>query len=188
LAHIDFLDDSIEQVSAEIAERLRPFEEAIARLDAIPGVGRRTVEALIAEVGTDMSRFPTARHLASWAGMCPGNNKSAGKRRSGKTRKGSPWLRSVLVEAAQAAGRSKNTYLSEQYHRLIGRRGKKKTVIALGHSILVIAYHLLKYPERTYQDLGASYFDERERQLLERRLVGRLERLGYRVSLDPAAA
>jgi transposase len=129
LNHIDFLGETITQVSAEIQERLRPLEEAIERLDQIPGIGRRTAEALLAEIGHDMDRFPTAAHLASWAGMCPGNNESAGKRKSSRTRKGSPWLRSLLVEAAQAAARTKHTYLAAQYHRLVTRRGKKKQLL-----------------------------------------------------------
>jgi len=186
LAHIDVLDAAIEEVSVQIAERLRPFEEELQRLVAIPGVGRRTAEVLVAEIGVDMSRFPTSAHLASWAGMCPGNDESAGKRRSGKTRKGSPWLRSTLIEAARAAGRSKHTYLSAQYHRLAARRGTKRAAVAVGHTILVIAYHLLN-GEDVYRDLGATYFDERDRHAVERRLVARLEGLGYKVLLDPAA-
>src|SRR5437762_3147054 len=140
LAHIDYLDEVIAQVSAEIAERLRPFEDAIVRLDTLPGVGRRTAEDLLAEIGTDMTRFPTAGHLASWAGMCPGNHESAGKRLSGRTRKGDRYLRAALVEAAQAAARTKETYLAAQCQRLTARRGKKKALVAVGHSILVIAY------------------------------------------------
>jgi transposase len=186
LAHIDFLDTTIAEVSTEIAERLRPFGPALEQLATIPGVGRRTAEVLIAEIGTDMHRFPTAAHLASWAGMCPGNDESAGKRRSGKTRKGSPWLRSTLIEAARAAGRSKRTYLAAQYHRLAARRGTKRAAVAVGHSILVIAYHVLSEGE-VYHDLGERYFDERDRQAVERRLVARLEGLGYKVSLDSAA-
>jgi len=186
LAHIDVLDAAIEEVSVQIAERLRPFEEELQRLVAIPGVGRRTAEVLVAEIGVDMSRFPTSAHLASWAGMCPGNDESAGKRRSGKTRKGSPWLRSTLIEAARAAGRSKHTYLSAQYHRLAARRGTKRAAVAVGHTIMVIAYHLLN-GEDVYRDLGATYFDERDRHAVERRLVARLEGLGYKVLLDPAA-
>jgi transposase len=143
LAHIDFLDASIAEVSAEIAGRLRPCEAKLERLATIPGVGRRTAELLVAEIGTDMSRFPTSGHLASWAGMCPGNDESAGKRRSGKTRKGNPWLRSTLIEAARAAGRTKGTYLAAQYHRLAARRGTKRAAVAVGHTILVIAYRLL---------------------------------------------
>ena len=187
LTHIDFLDAQIEQVSAEVAERLRPFEEQIARLDTIPGVGRRIAEVLVAELGVDLSRFPTAGHLASWAGMCPGNNESAGKRKSGTTRKGSHWLRTALIEAAQAASRTRNTYLMAQYRRLAARRGRKRALVAVGHTILVIAYHLLTRPA-DYQDLGAQYFDQRERQTVERRLIRRLQALGYKVSLEPVAA
>ncbi len=187
LAHIDFLDGQIEQVSAEIAERLRPVQAVIDRLDTIPGVGRRIAEILIAEIGTALARFPTAGHLASWSGMCPGNNESAGKRLSGKTRKGSPWLQMALIEAAQAASRTRTTYLMAQYRRLAARRGRKKALVAVGHTILVIVYYLLTR-QTDYQDLGAHYFDERERRTVERRLVRRLQALGYNVSLDPVAA
>jgi transposase len=187
LAHVDFLDASIEQVSAEVAERVRPDEEAIERLDAIPGVGRRVAEALVAEIGTDMGRFPSAHHLASWAGMCPGNHESAGKRQSGKTRKGSPWLRALLVQAAHAAARTKGTYLAAQYRRLAARRGTSRAAVAVGHTILVIVFHLLQRGT-TYHDLGPRYFDERDRQQVERRLVHRLHDLGYRVTLEPLAA
>src|SRR5437762_717072 len=135
LAHIDFLDETLGEVSAEIAERLRPFDAALERLDAIPGVGRATAEVLLAEIGPDMSRFPSAAHLAAWAGMCPGNYESAGKRQKGKTRKGSKWLRAALLEAGQAAARTKETYLAAQYHRLVPRLGKKKAAVAVGHSI-----------------------------------------------------
>ncbi len=134
-----------------------------------------------------MSRFPTAGHLASWAGMCPGSNESAGKRKSGKTRKGNAWLRSILVEAARAAAHTKGTYLSAQYHRLARRRGSKRAAVAVGHTILVIVYHLLN-DGTTYTDLGGDYFDRRDRQAVERRLVHRLEGLGYKVSLELVAA
>jgi transposase len=186
LAHIDFLDAAIAEVSAEITQRLHPFDPELERLVTIPGVGRRTAEVLIAEIGTDMRRFPSVAHLASWVGMCPGNDESAGKRRSGKTRKGSPWLRSTLIEAARAAGRSKGTYLAAQYHRLATRRGTKRAAVAVGHTILVVADHLLN-EEDIYRDLGNRSFDERDRQAVERRLVARLEGLGYTVSLQPAA-
>ncbi len=186
LAPIDFLDAAVERVGAEIAERLRPFAEAVERLDTIPGVGQYLAEALIAEIGTDMSRFPTPAHLASWAGMCPGNHESAGKRRSGRTRKGSPWLRALLVQAAHAGARKKDTYLGAQYRRLAARRGKSRAAVAVGHTILVIAYHLLR-DGTEYHDLGPRYFDERDRRAVERRLVHRLEGLGYKVSLGPAA-
>lgn len=185
LAQIDFLDETITRLDAEIKERVRPFEDAIHRLDTVPGVGRRTAEVMVAGVGTDMGRFPTDGHLASWAGMCPGNNESAGKRKNGKTRKGSPWLRTALIEAAQAAGRSKGTYLSAQYHRLVGRRGKKKASVAVGHTILITTYHMLK-ENKTYEEFGDSYFDNLHRQTVERRLIRKLEGLGYSFALQPA--
>ncbi len=144
-------------------------------------------EALIAEIGTDMRRFPTAGHLASWAGMCPGNHESAGKRRSGRTRRGSPWLRALLVQAAHAGARTKGTYLQAHYRRLAARRGKSRAAVAVGHTILVIAYHLLQRGT-TYHDLGPNYFDQRARQQVGRRLVRRLHDLGYRVTLEPLAA
>ena len=191
LRHLDSLDQRIDRVSAEIAERVRPFEALIERLDEIPGVGRRVAEVLVAEVGIDMSRFPSAAHLASWAGLCPGNNESAGKRKSGRIRRGNPWVRMALVEAAHAAVRTKDTYLGAQFRRLAARRGAKKASIAVAHSILVIIYHLLHH-ECPYADLGSNYFDEHDRQQVARRLVQRLEGLGYRIALDsltpPASA
>jgi transposase len=183
LAQIDYLEGAIERLSQQIEERLRPFEQEIAWLDTIPGVNRRTAEVLWAETGGDMGRFASARHLASWAGMCPGNNESAGKRRTGRTRKGSPWLRHCLIEAAHGAARAKNKYLSSQYHRVAARRGKKKAQVAVGHSILVITYHLLTR-KQPYCDLGANYFDERDRQAVTKRCLTRLQKLGYQVSLE----
>jgi transposase len=188
LAHLDFLDDAIERLGAEIDRRMQPFADALERLDSIPGVGRRTAEVLVAEIGADMARFPSAAHLASWAGLCPGSDESAGKRRSGRTRKGNRWLRTALVEAAQAAARTRDTYLAAQHRRLAARRGRKKATVAVGHTILVIAYYLLRGPGDVYRDLGGGYFDQRARGAVERRLVGRLERLGYRVTLTPSAA
>jgi transposase len=179
-------------IAAEVAEdrgperSARPDSTAIERLVTIPGIGQRTAEILVAEIGTDMSRFPSAKHLAAWAGMAPSNNESAGKRRNGKTRKGSPWLRSALTEAGQAAGHAKGTYLSAQFHRLAARRGKKKAIIAVGHSILVIAYHLLRRGT-TYQELGGNYFDERERETVTQRLIGRLKKLGVSVTIERPA-
>lgn len=189
LAQIDYVEGAIERLSQQIEERLRPFEQELGWLDTIPGVSRRTAEVLWAETGGDMSRFASARHLASWAGMCPGNNESAGKRRNGRTRKGSPWLRHCLIEAAHGAARTKNKYLSSQYHRVGARRGKKKALVAVGHSILVIAYHLLTR-KQAYSDLGANYFDERDRQAVTKRCLSRLNKLGYKVSLEklPLAA
>jgi transposase len=186
LAHIDFLEAAIARVSAEIGERLQPDEDAIVRLDTIPGIGRAVAEALVAEIGTDLTRFPSPKHLASWAGLCPGNHESAGKRRGGATRKGSPWLRACLVQAAHAAARTKGTYLAAQYRRLAARRGRAKAAVAVAHSILIIAYHVLT-EGTVYGDLGGNYFDQRDRQAVEHRLVHRLQGLGYTVSLTPAA-
>ena len=187
LAHLDGLDELIDQLSQEVTQRLHPFEHMIVRLDAITGVGQRTVEVLLAEIGTDVARFPSAGHLASWAGLCPGNHQSAGKRLSGKTGKGNVWLRAALIEAAHAASRAKNTYLSSQYHHLAARRGKKKATTAVAHSILRIVWHLLEH-DCEYVDLGSRYLDQRNRQLLQRRLVRRLEHLGYTVKIDRRAA
>jgi transposase len=184
LAHIDGLDEQIATVGAEIEDRLRPFDAALTILDSIPGIGRWSAQVILAEIGTDMSRFPTAGHLASWAGMCPGHDESAGKRRSGKTRKGSPWLRVTLTEAAYAAGRGKDPYLSGRYHRLMARKGKKKTAIAVGRSILELCHQLLTD--------GHLYDPQHPRPVAivtspEARLVRQLEKLGHRVTLEPAA-
>ncbi len=184
LSTLEYLDEAIARVSGEIDQRLIADQEAIALLDTIPGVGQRAAEIRIAEIGTAMSRLPSAKHLASWAGMCPGNYESGGKRLSGKTRKGSRWLRQVLVEIAHVAAKTKNTYLAAQYKRIAARRGKKRALIAVGHPILTIVYMMLTR-KQPYQDLGAAYFDQREQQRVERRLVQRVERLGYEVSLQP---
>lgn len=162
------------------------WDEAVRLLDSIPGINPRAAQSILAEIGTDMSRFPSARHLASWAGMCPGNHESGGKRLSGKTRKGSPWLRQLLVEVAHAAAHTKNTYLSALYRRIASRRGAKIAMIAVGHAILVIIYHMLS-EHTSYSDLGGNYFDERDRQATEKRLVQRLEKLGYHVERQEVA-
>ena len=187
LQHIDELDELIEEVSAEIARRMRPFEEDLARLEGIPGVGRKAAEMIVAEVGTDMSRFPTAAHLASWAGLCPGNHESAGKRYSGKTRKGDGWLRETMIECARAAARGKNTRLSARYHRIAARRGTKRAAVALAHTLLVIVYHLLKH-KVAYQDLGPDYYDRQNREALIRRHVHRLKQLGVQVVITGEAS
>jgi transposase len=187
LAHIDYLDESIGDLSSEIERVIAPFSEQVELLGTIPGVDRRTAEVLIAEIGVDMSRFPTSGHLASWAGMCPGNDESAGKRRSGKTTKGSKWLRTALTEAAHAAARTKGSYLSAHYAGIKGRRGSKKAAVAVGHSILVICYHILKR-KVAYEDLGEEHFHKQRRcssEAYTRRLVRKLERLGHKVALEP---
>ncbi len=186
LSHLDYLDEAMERVSSEIEKRLQDDRSAIELLDTVPGISQRAAEILLAELGTDLSRFPSAKHLASWAGMCPGNKESGGKRLSGKTRHGNSWLRQVLIEIAHVASKTKDTYLAAQYRRIAARRGKKRALIALGHTILVIIYHILTRRE-PYRELGVSYFDELDRQRVEQRLVRRLERLGYTVSLQPAA-
>ena len=185
LRHLDFLSQEVTQLDEEVAQRMGPFEEAIQRLDGVPGVGPRTAQEVLAEIGMDMSRFPSAAHLSSWARVCPGNHESAGKRKSGATGRGNHWLRSALVEAARSASRSKGTYLAAQYRRLASRRGDKRAIIAVAHTILVTIYHLLR-DGTTFHDLGGNYFDQRDRQATLRRTVRRIERLGYRVALQPA--
>jgi transposase len=186
LSTLEYVDEAIARISAEIDQRLTAEQEAITLLATMPGGGQRAAAILIAELGTDMSRFPSAKHLASWAGMGPGNHESGGKRLSGKTRTGNRWLRQSRVEIAQVASKTKNTYLAAQYKRLAARRGKKRALMAVGHTVLIIAYTMLTR-QQPYQDLGAVYFDRREQQRVERRLVQRLERLGYEVSLQPRA-
>jgi transposase len=187
LSHIEYLDEMIGSLSEEIEERIAPFERKRELLCTIPGVAERTAEVILAELGPDMSRFPSHRHAASWAAICPGAEQSAGKRLSGKTRKGDRWLRTALIEAAQsAAGRTKDTYLHAQYLRVKRRRGHKKAIVAVAHSILVAADYMLR-DEIPYQELGGDYFIRREDQeRLTRRLVRQLERLGQRVILEPA--
>ncbi len=187
LNHIDFLDEAIEQLNEEIAARLRPVEADLARLDSIPGVGRVVAEVFAAEVGLDLHRFPSVGHLASWAGMCPGNHQSAGKRGSGKTHRGNKWLRRALGEAAQAAARTKGCSLAAQYRRLVVRRGKKRAAVAVGHTILRIAYVLLTR-QTTYEEAGPAYLDDRQRQRLQQRAVHQLQALGFEVTISPKDA
>lgn len=177
----------MEHLSTEIAARVRSYEPQIQRLAPIPGIQRRLAEVLLAEIGPDVSRFPDAQHLASWAGLCPGNNERGGKRLSGRTRKGSPWLRAALVEAAHAAIHAKDCDLSAQYQRLAMRRGGKKATIAVAHTLLVMIYHILS-KEQEYRALGGNYFDELDRQAVQKRLVRRLQKLGYEVRLEPASS
>jgi transposase len=188
LAHIDYLDETIAVLSARIEQLVAPFAERVALLDTIPGVDKRAAEVIVSEIGVDMGQFPTAAHLASWAGVCPGNHESAGKHRSGRTRKGSKWLGGCLSEVAKAASRTKGTYLSAQYHRLRGRRGPGKATMAVAHSVLVIAYHVLDQGV-PYQELGQEYFQQRRSaEHYQRRLVRQLERLGHKVTLEPVEA
>jgi transposase len=185
LRHIDSLDQAIARLDVEIEERMRPFERELALLDTIPGVGRQIAEQIIAEIGTDMSRFPSSAHLASWAGMAPGNNESAGKRKSGRTRKGNKSLRTTLTEAARAAAHTKDTYLSAQYQRLVSRRGANRAAIAVGHSILVIVYHILK-TGMPYRELGANYFDQWRKNAVVNNMVKRFNSLGFKVTIEVA--
>ncbi|GHO55697.1 hypothetical protein KSB_41720 [Ktedonobacter robiniae] len=175
-----------EEASRLPSSKEMSWQKAAQLIDEIIGISEEAAQGILAEIGIEMGQFPSAQHIASWAGVCPGNHESAGKRLSGKTRKGNPWLRRLLVQAAHAAGRSKNTYLAAQYHRIASRRGAKKAALAVAHSILVIIYHILR-DQSSYQDLGGNYFDERDRQAVQKRLVKRLERMGYQVELQPMA-
>jgi transposase len=187
LAHLDFLDEQIQLLSDEISEQLIPFAAAVELLRTIPGVQQRTAEVIVAEIGVDMSRFPTARQLASWAGQCPGNDRSAGKRRSGKTRHGSKWLDSALTEAAMATARTNDVYLAAQYQRLRPRRGHGRALGAVKHSIITGCWHMLTTGE-LYREAGGDYFTRRDPERATRRLVSQLEHLGHRVTLETAAA
>jgi transposase len=186
LAQLDFLEESMAQVSVQIAEVVTPFTADLDRLDAIPGVNRRTAEVIIAEIGVDMRQFPTAKHLASWAGLCPGQHESAGKRKAGTTRKGNRWLRTALVEAALSASRATKSALAARYRRVMRHRGHKKAVIAVAHAMLVSAYHVLAH-QVPYHDLGPDYYDRRHADRVRRRAIDTLQRQGYRVHLEPAA-
>lgn len=188
LEHIDDLNSKIENLNEEIDRLITPFdqEEQLRRLDGIPGVGRDVAQVILAELGADMSRFPSAAHAASWAGLAPGKNESAGKNRSGKITPGNRHLKSALVQAAHAISRTKDNYLAAQFRRLAARRGKKRAAVAVAHSILVIAYHILQ-DGTEYRELGGDYFDKRNKEQLQRSLVRRLEGLGLQVTLQPAA-
>ena len=161
------------------------LKEAVQLLQTIPGVGEHVAEVIVSEIGTDMARFPSDKHLSSWAGMCPGNNESAGKRKSGKTTKGSNYLRAALTQAGWAASHTKNTYLAAQQRKLVRRIGKKKALVAVGHSILVIAYHILKN-RASYHELGGDYFDRQNVQVQRARYIRKLEALGLKVTVEVA--
>jgi transposase len=187
LGRVDDLETGIRRLDQQVATLIEPFASHRDRLCTVPGVAERTAEVIIAEIGVDMDRFPTAAHLASWAGMCPGNNESAGKRFSGRTRPGNQWLRAALTQAAWAASRSGDTYLRSQFWRIAGRRGKNKAAVAVGHSILVIAWHILA-DQADYHELGGDWFAQRHNTAARQRwLVAQLEALGNTVTLTPAA-
>lgn len=186
LAHVDYLEEAISLVSEEVEARLVPFAEPLTNLDTVPGINKRTAEVLIAELGVDMSFFPSDRHLASWAALCPGNNESAGKHKSGKTRKGNRWLRAALIEAARGAVNTKDSALRARYRRVMRHRGHNKAVVAVAHAMLRAIYHILA-ESTTYRELGADYYDRRHQQRVTRRAIQLLERQGYRVVLDTAA-
>jgi transposase len=186
LDHFYFVESKMQRIEKEVAERLDPFQSEIAQLCTIPGVDRVTAWGLLAEIGLNMNQFPDAQHLASWAGLCPGSHESAGKRKSGKIRKGSLWLRRCLCQGAWAVSTKKNNYLSALYRRLAARRGTKRATIAVAHNILVIAYYILR-DGTCYRDLGPDYFDRLNPEGLRRRLTKRLEGLGFKVTLEPLA-
>jgi hypothetical protein len=187
LTHLDFLDETIEKITEEVALRTASFDDLIQLLDAIPGVDRKAAEGILAEIGIEMDRFPTHRHLASWSGLCPGNNESAGKRRRGKTRKGDMWLKRYAIEIALAASRAKGTYLNARYHRLVRRKGHNKAIVAVAHAMLVIIYSLLKH-KIPYKELGGDYFDKLNVMHVKRHHIRRLESLGFKVTLEPTEA
>lgn len=187
LTHVDFLNEQILELDTEVAKRLDPFQQDIERLDTIPGIGRRTAEQILAEVGTDVgSRFPTAAHLCSWAGLVPGQNESAGKRKSSKTRKGNKYLRAALIEVAHSVCRSDN-YLGAQYRRIAARKGRHRAAVPVAHSIMAIVYYLLTRRE-DYKDLGSHYFEQRQQEAIVRQAVRRLENLGFQVALSNSEA
>jgi transposase len=185
LEQVEFLEGQIAVFQAEIQRHLPPFEEAVRLWRTLPGIDEVAAAALLAEIGADMDQFPSARHLVSWAGLCPGNHESAGKRLSGRTRGGNPWLRGLMVQVAWAASHTKDTYLAAQYRRLAHRRGRKRALMALANTILSITWYLLKH-QQTYQDLGADYFD-RLHGRAQRYYIQQLQKMGFRVVLEPAA-
>lgn len=185
LEHIRFLDRMIAELDEEIKNRMLPFDRALRLLETIPGIGRRSAEEIIGETGVDMKRFPSAAHLASWAGVAPGNKESAGKRKPSPTTKGNNALRSALVQAARAAARTKDTYLAAQYKRIAARRGANRAAVAVAHTILRIIYHILT-KNQPYQDLGAHYFDLRKKESVVKNSIKKLQSLGYQVTIQPA--
>ena len=186
LTHLDFLDEAIERVSQEVSSRIAPFSRKVELMDLVPGINQRVAEGVLSEMGVEMSSFPSHRHVASWAGLCPGNNESAGKRKSGRIRKGNQWLRRYLIEASWAAVRKRGTYLSALYYRLVPRRGKKKAIVAVAHALLAMIYHILK-DQVPYYELGSDHFNKLNVAYVQRHHVKRLESLGFKVILEPLA-
>lgn len=186
LKHTEYLDEQIVRLDQEVAKRLTPFDQAVEVIDGVPGIGRRSAETIIAEIGTDMSVFSSAKHLASWAGMCPGNNESAGKQKSSRIRKGNQTLRTTLVECAKAASRKNGCSFQDQYHRISARRGKKRAIVAVGHSLLIVIYHLLR-DGTTYQELGPVYLERLNKASYVKRTVKKLEKLGLKVTIEEVA-
>lgn len=187
LVHLDFLEESIAQLQEQIDQLLPPVEEAVTLLQTIPGIGPVAAQAIIAEVGTDMGRFPSEKHLASWAGVCPGNHQSGGKRLSGKTTKGDTYLRAILGDVVLALTRTRDNYLVARYHRIARRRGQPKAMMAVAHSLIIRIYHVLRQ-HKPYVDLGADYFDKLDAERLQRHHVRRLEQLGYDVTITKRSA
>jgi transposase len=187
LQQIDALDAAVAEIDREVDDIVEPFRQAVTLLKSIPGVSDLSARIILAEIGKDMSRFPTAGHLVSWAGLCPRNDESAGKRRSRRLRKGDPWLKTAMVQCGWAAARKKDSYLRAQHHRIRSRGGAKKATCAVAASIITAAYHMLK-DGTFYQDLGYDHFDRRAKTAHTKRLVTRLQNLGYAVKIEPLAA
>jgi transposase len=184
VAQLEHLDAAIERVSGRIEERMRPFSAELERLDTIPGIGLPLAQAILAEIGPDMAQFPSATHLTSWAAVCPGNNESAGKHKSGKTAKGNRWLKAALAEGAWAISHTHDSSLAALYHRIARRRGKKRAITAVSRAILQIAYHLLR-EQTVYRELGYNYLDRHTAEQTQRYLIRRLQALGLAVTVEP---
>lgn len=184
LKHLDYLAELIGSIDEQIDNAMKPYQSQTEHLTTITGVDKKSAECIIAEIGVDMSRFPTPEHLASWAGICPGNNESAGKRRSGTINKGDSWLMGILIQVALAAAKTRDSYLKDKYYRIAARRGKKKAAVAIGHKILGFAYYVIKN-EVSYRDLGENYLDKLNKEVIEKRLIKRLRELGNKVTVEP---
>ena len=183
LKHIDNLDSQISVLDEEIEQRLLPIQDKVDLIDSIPGIAKRSAQVVISQIGINMNQFPTAAHLASWAGLCPGNNESAGKRKSGRTRKGNDMLKTTLIECSKSASHQKSTYFYALYHRIASRRGKNRATIAVAHTMLTIIYQILKN-NVPYYELGADFFEQQRKKEIVQKSVKRLENLGYSVTVE----